>query len=432
MRARLTVVGETCPVCGSDAERGQGSRDAVQVRCPRCGPFTITGTALAMLASRLDGNERSRARASYAIRSVTSEEHWLEIDSTSVDKLVGSPLPRVERQIDNFLKWMSYKLDDDHMGIVQLPDVIDHLAGVVGAVDSERIEALMSAMQKEGLIERLSNNRARLTMAAWKRLEQSPAQTPTVDVLTWGGYESAAEAAFPLDEIIEAHCPNCGPHRKADVLRRYIEGPDYGDEHYPGYDETIDDYRILKCRGCEAVYVQRTTFTYDMELVDKDDFDPKTGEYNPQFDPTTTYWPAPSRRKPPVWLVKVNDQALRGLLEEVYEALNADLRSLAAMGIRAVLDRTFEFAGADPGDNFGKKLGALETQGHIGSREKADLLIMTDAGSAAAHRGWKPEPEELDSILEATETLLQRVALQGAAAKKIKERVPPRPKSPKK
>jgi hypothetical protein len=338
MSTRLTVVGESCPVCGSEAGRGQGTRDAVQVRRSRCGPFTISGTALAMLASRLEGNERSRARASYAIRSTTSEEHWLEIDSTSVDKLVGSHLPPVERQIENFLKWVSYKLGDDQMGMVQLPDNIDHLAGVVGAVSGERVEALLNLMQKEVLIERLSDNRVRLTMAAWKRLEeQSPAQTPTVYVSTLGGCESAAESAFPLDEIIEAHCPNCGPHRKADVLRRYIEGPDSGDEHYPGEDETIDDYRILKCRGCEAVYVQRITFTYDMELVDKDDFDPKTGEYNPQFDPTTTYWPAPSRRKPPAWLGKIQDQVIRALLEEVYEALDADLRSIAAMGLRAVI-----------------------------------------------------------------------------------------------
>jgi hypothetical protein len=60
------------------------------------------------------------------------------------------------------------------------------------------------------------------------------------------------------------------------------------------------------------------------------------------------------------------------------------------------------------------------------------MLIMTDAGSAASHRGWKPEPEQLDTILAATEGLLQRVALLGAAAKKIKKRVPPRRKKPKK
>ena len=247
------------------------------------------------------------------------------------------------------------------------------------------------------------------------------------------GHESAAEATFPLDEIIEAHCPNCGPCRKADVLRRYIEGPDYGDYgDYSGEEDTIDDYRILKCRGCEAIYVQRVTFTYDLHLVGQDDFDPKTGEYNPLFDPTTTYWPAPPRRKPPVWLVKIQDQVLRGLLEEVYNALDADLRSIAAMGVRAALDRTFELAGADPAHGFAQKLAALEEKDVIAAQEKELLLIMTDAGSAAAHRGWKPEPEELDDILATTEGLLQRVALLGPAAKKIKDRVPPRPERPKK
>jgi hypothetical protein len=304
--------------------------------------------------------------------------------------------------------------------------------GTVGAVDGERIQALLSAMQKEGLIERLSDNRVRLTMAAWSRLEQSPSQTPTVDISTLGGYDSAAEAAFPLSETIDALCPSCGPHRKADVLTRHVQGPDYDDERYPGDEDTIDDYRILKCRGCEGVYVQRVTFTYDVNLVGKDDFDPRTGEYNPQFDPTTTYWPAPRRRKPPDWLVKVSDQVVRGLLEEVYTALDADLRSIAAMGLRAALDRTFDLAGAHPADGFAQKLAVLEAHGVIAAKEKEVLVIITDAGSAAAHRGWKPEPEQLDNILDTTQGLLHRVALLGPAARKLKRRVPPRPKRPRK
>jgi hypothetical protein len=140
----------------------------------------------------------------------------------------------------------------------------------------------------------------------------------------------------------------------------------------------------IQCRGCEAIYVQRITFTYDLGLVGKDDIDPKTGEYNPQFDPTTTYWPAAPRRKPPDWLVKVNDLPVRGLLEEVYKALDADLRSIAAMGLRAALDRTFDLAGAHPADGFAQKLAALEAQGVIAAEEKKVLLIITDAGSAAA------------------------------------------------
>ena len=87
MPVRLTVVGESCPVCGSEAERGQDTRDVVNIRCPRCGPFTISGTALAMLTSRLENNQAlTRSGQSCDPLSTTSDEHWLEIDSTSVDK----------------------------------------------------------------------------------------------------------------------------------------------------------------------------------------------------------------------------------------------------------------------------------------------------------------------------------------------------------
>jgi predicted RNA-binding Zn-ribbon protein involved in translation (DUF1610 family) len=352
MSTHLTVVGESCLVCGSEAGRGQGARDAVQIRCPRCGPFIITRTALAMMASRLETDERLRARVSHAIRSATSDEHWLEIDSTSVDKLVDSQLPPVERQIDNFLKWMSYKLGDDGMGTVELPDNIDQLAGVVGAVDGARIEALISAMHKKDLIERLSDNRVRLTTSAWDRLDQltgrSSTSEPTALVFHGEGAGGPEELALPLPEMIKAHCPNCGAHKNAEVMTRHIESQeeDEWSEDITIDDYTVDDYRILKCRGCDAVYVQRVHLPYGLPEPDRmaDVVDPTTGEYNPDYS-TTTYWPAPSRRKPPVWLVKIQDQVLRSLLGEVYQALDADIRSLAAMGIRAALDRTFELAG---------------------------------------------------------------------------------------
>lgn len=437
---RLTLVGASCPVCGSRASRGQGTRDEAQIRCPRCGRFSITGTALSMLASHVEGDQLSRARASYAIRSTTSDENWLEIDSTSVEKLVCSSLPSLDQQIQNFLEWMSSGLGDDPTGVVQLPDNMDSLAGVVGAVDGERIEALMSAMDKEGLIERPSNNRVRITITGWKRLDQLPkhdfdgySATPVVKG-TASGSGSAEEAAFPLPEIIEAWCPRCNGDRKADVMARYIEGrPEYETLIDEGeVDVDVDDYRVLKCRGCDKVYVQRVRLKF-ISGADVDQyFDPATGEYSYAYA-MTSYWPSPQvpGREPPLWLEKIQDQVLHSLFEEVYAALKAELLSLAAMGVRAALDRTFELAGADPAHGFAQKLSALEAQGVIAAKEKELLLTMTDAGSAAAHRGWKPEPEELDSILDTTEGLLQRVALLGPAAAEIRKRVPPRPKSPK-
>ena len=427
MRPSLTVVGETCPVCGGEAERGQSPGDAVQWACPRCGPFVITGTALAMLTSRLQVNDRSPARASHAIRSATSEEHKLEIDSTNVDRLVASPLPRVERQIENFLNWMSSALGDDHLGVVQLPNDISHLAGIVGALDGERVKLLLDHMQNEALIERLSDNRIRLTVAAWRRLPGSqPQPSPTSNIssadLDFLGSRSMAEAAFPIPDKIKAHCRYCGPSRNAEVVSRHVETQDDDEMESCGI---IDDYRILRCGGCSGVYVQRINF---FAFYDDIKFDQRTGEYSNVDDMEIEYWPAPSRREPPVWLLKIDDHVIRSLMDEIYSALDADLRTVGIMGIRAVLDRTFELAGADPTQGFAEKLTALEKLGVISRTEKELLLIITDAGSAASHRGWKPEAEELDSILDATQALLQRIALLGTAAKKMGERMPPRPK----
>jgi hypothetical protein len=86
----------------------------------------------------------------------------------------------------------------------------------VGAVDGERVQALLSVMQKEGLIERPSDNRVRLTMAAWNRLDrpQNAAQAIETSLFHIGRRGSAEEEAFPLEAgaTIRAHCRNCGPN----------------------------------------------------------------------------------------------------------------------------------------------------------------------------------------------------------------------------
>jgi hypothetical protein len=67
-----------CPVCelgavyGGDREDG----DKEQVDCSRCGRFEISGTALAMVASRIHQNPLVRARLSHAIRLNTSQNDW--------------------------------------------------------------------------------------------------------------------------------------------------------------------------------------------------------------------------------------------------------------------------------------------------------------------------------------------------------------------
>ena len=114
---------ESCPVCQAAAERGRDRDygDKKQFRCPRCGPFEISGTALAMLASRIDHDPLVRARLSHAIRSRASEDNWLFVSSANIDELCQEPLPGVAQQLQNLALWLSARLGDDRLGRVPLP-----------------------------------------------------------------------------------------------------------------------------------------------------------------------------------------------------------------------------------------------------------------------------------------------------------------------
>jgi hypothetical protein len=237
---------------------------------------------------------------------------------------------------------------------------------------------------------------------------------------------------------IKGHCPNCGPDRLADVV---------GHHHSSCNDKTSGiwgevDYRILQCRGCELAYFQKDEiFSEDYEN------DPGTGEiYIPH---KITHWPAPilfpaapSKRKRPDWAsapfgldllgadseLAAVDSDLASLFDDVYVALNNDLRVLSAIGVRMAFDRASELLGVDPAKNFAEKLMELVERGKIGVSEKDTLDILTDAGSAAAHRGWKPKPEELDTMMNIIETFLYRTFILDAAAKRLKQNVPAKQK----
>lgn len=225
---------------------------------------------------------------------------------------------------------------------------------------------------------------------------------------------------------VRGHCPRCGPHRWADVLASHKE---HWEEPPLAVWEDVE-HRILKCRGCETVYVQKhlsgSAYYFSQE-------DPYTGEEQHVEIPMITHWPTPTRRARPDWMLDnfagisaISDPDLRRLLDEVYAALDTDLRVLAAIGIRTSFDRASELLGIEPDLSFQAKLRALEGSGHIGANEKEILDALTDAGSAAAHRGWRPSTEELNTMMEIIESFLHRSFVLGHEARKLKRTVPRR------
>jgi hypothetical protein len=194
--------------------------------------------------------------------------------------------------------------------------------------------------------------------------------------------------------------------------------------HFSDDDDDVwaeTDYRILQCRGCQSVYFQTDAVCSENADID---VNPSTGEDEWILNHTITYWSAPasSIRQRPDWFDQLLfvDHELYSFMGDIYMALNNELCVLCAIGIRTSFDRASQLLGVDPKKNFRDKLCELVQCGKIGSDEQETLNILTDAGSAAAHRGWKPEPEQLNAMMDIIETFLSRVFVVDTAAKKLK------------
>jgi len=224
---------------------------------------------------------------------------------------------------------------------------------------------------------------------------------------------------------VRADCPECGKNKWADVVGHFTRRQD--DEDSGTWLRT--DYRLLQCPACESVYFQRdSVFSEDYVRTRN----PITGEEEYDMDHRIEHWPSVSvsRREKPAWAERLTfvDTDLSALMDSVYKALENELDVLAAIAIRTVFDRASELLGIDPGRSFGEKLDDLLALGKIGAEEREILDTLTDAGSAAAHRGWKPTQEELDTMLSSIEGFIHRSFVLGDAIKKLRDRVRAKPK----
>lgn len=222
---------------------------------------------------------------------------------------------------------------------------------------------------------------------------------------------------------VRGECPSCGGERnaRAEKVFKHRQFAD-GDE-----DIFVDDtHAILRCLGCDTAYFR--TDSWFSEDVDTR-YNHITQETE-QFCPLKhTYHPSPIRRDRPDWSerIRATDRDLQRLLNNTYDALDADLAVLAAIGTRTVFDRASELLGVEPARTFAEKLNELRATGKIGDVEREHLSALVDAGGAAAHRGWEPSAEELDTMVTILEGFLHRSFVLAPQAGALRGSVPPRP-----
>jgi hypothetical protein len=241
---------------------------------------------------------------------------------------------------------------------------------MVGAADGERVERLIDYSVRKGIVERDSEKHLfGLSPEGWKMIE-APQDNG----------KPASSAAVPTDapdEIIKAQCNQCGPDRNTYKRASHTV---IGKASEVSWSNT---YEILECCGCDEVSVRRTLWFSEWDEIRTD---PITDETQVVPGLKVTHWPPETARKKPDWVENLDDDVLRRVIDEVYQALNSELIVLASIGTRTLLDRAMFLRIGDLKGGFARKFDRLVENGHIGKSEREILEAITDAGSASAHR----------------------------------------------
>lgn len=209
----------------------------------------------------------------------------------------------------------------------------------------------------------------------------------------------------------KAHCNTCGGERNHEVLNS--ERTTWEDEVHAL--SGSDTYATLKCCGCETIKLRHTSW------------------FSEDDEPKEHYFPPAIFRRTPEWFtelwlqLKADDQFVETLLKEIYVALQNDLPSLATMGVRALLERIMISKAGDQG-SFAKNIAEFEKLGHVSKRQRERLEAILDAGHAAIHRAYSPKVQDVVTLLDITEHIVESVFLHDAKIEELKKKVPARGK----
>jgi hypothetical protein len=168
------------------------------------------------------------------------------------------------------------------------------------------------------------------------------------------------------------------------------------------------NYQIIQCQGCRAISFRKTSGDDQSWDLDED------GEpfENPEL------FPGRLRGRKPLKNAWHLPKDIRGIYDETHRALCDKIKTLSAIGIRALVESVCKNKGAD-GKNLEDKINALVPLGIL-TKEGADVLHGTRfLGNQAAHELAEPTEEELDTAMDVVENLLFTVYVLPEKAKKL-------------
>jgi Domain of unknown function (DUF4145) len=221
-------------------------------------------------------------------------------------------------------------------------------------------------------------------------------------------------------ETTKAHCNNCSGERNHEVLHSEKTEWDDSENAWNGnFVSGSKTYETLKCCGCENIKLRYTSW------FSEDDED------------TVNYFPAAIFRRKPDWFDDLwlelgpEDQFVQRLLKEIYVALQNNLPNLATMGVRSLLEKVMVSKTGDQG-SFVKNIAEFEKLGYVSRIQRERLEAILEAGHATIHRTFTPSTQDVITLVDLTEHIVETVYLHEGKVEELKKRVPPRsPRPPK-
>jgi hypothetical protein len=193
-------------------------------------------------------------------------------------------------------------------------------------------------------------------------------------------------------EAEKMHCNKC-MHETAHSKLFSITPEQYQEERYGCTLWGSITYTLLQCLGCNSIVLKR----FELHSESHDGID---------YYPDIECYPERAYRSMPKWQKDLPDD-MRELMDEIYKALHSKNRRLALMGIRTLVDMFCNYKLNDP-RTFQEKLKELVSNNYlIDDEHEKTLEIAINAGSAAAHRAYKPTKESLEITLDIVENFLE-------------------------
>lgn len=239
-----------CLVCNSELKSFESRTDRHFFECPRCGPYSLSGTAQTIIAGQLERANEGRARLSHALYRMTKQDQWALVTSELLQNILdNTELPRPQEQMENLILWlgetqpkMGAKIDPSDAAIAAV-GVIDNSS--LGFLVSQAIDAgLLKGESAEFMSSQWIIHSLQLTLAGWHLFE---------DLQRGKSNGRVAFMAMPfgdmeLDQIYKDHFKT-GVTATGFELKRLDEGQPAG---------LIDDRLRVEIRQCRFLVADLT------------------------------------------------------------------------------------------------------------------------------------------------------------------------------